>query len=153
MTLGLPDSPGVPKGATGTTLCATYNDIESVKKIFKENKGEIAGVILEPVVDNSGFIVPDKSFLEGLRAECDANGALLCFDEVMTGFRIDKGCAQAYWGVTPDLTTMGKVIGGGMPLAPLVIRKIMEVVAPAGPMYQAVPCLVTRWRWWQVSRL
>lgn len=138
MTLGLPDSPGVPKGATGTTLCASYNDIESVKKIFAENKGEIAGVILEPVVGNSGFIVPDKSFLEGLRAECDANGALLCFDEVMTGFRIDKGCAQAYWGVTPDLTTMGKVIGGGLPVGAYGgKREIMEIVAPAGPMYQA----------------
>ena len=138
MTLGLPDSPGVPKGATGTTLCASYNDIESVKKIFAENKDEIAGVILEPVVGNSGFIVPDKSFLEGLRTECDANGALLCFDEVMTGFRVDKGCAQAYFGVTPDLTTMGKVIGGGLPVGAYGgKREIMEIVAPAGPMYQA----------------
>lgn len=138
MTLGLPDSPGVPKGATSTTLCASYNDIESVKKIFAENKDEIAGVILEPVVGNSGFIVPDKSFLEGLRTECDANGALLCFDEVMTGFRVDKGCAQAYFGVTPDLTTMGKVIGGGLPVGAYGgKREIMEIVAPAGPMYQA----------------
>jgi glutamate-1-semialdehyde 2,1-aminomutase len=137
-TLGLPDSPGVPKAATNTTLCAPYNDLDAVKKIFEENKGEIAGVILEPVVGNSGFIVPDKSFLEGLREVTTANGALLCFDEVMTGFRISKGCAQEYWGVTPDLTTMGKVIGGGMPVGAYGgKREIMEVVAPAGPMYQA----------------
>ena len=137
-TLGLPDSPGVPKAATNTTLCAPYNDLEAVKKIFEENKGEIAGVILEPVVGNSGFIVPDKSFLEGLRELTTAEGALLTFDEVMTGFRISKGCAQEYWGVTPDLTTMGKVIGGGLPVGAYGgKREIMDVVAPAGPMYQA----------------
>jgi len=137
-TLGLPDSPGVPKAATNTTLCAPYNDLEAVKKIFEENKGEIAGVILEPVVGNSGFIIPDKSFLEGLREITTAEGALLTFDEVMTGFRISKGCAQEYWGVTPDLTTMGKVIGGGLPVGAYGgKREIMDVVAPAGPMYQA----------------
>ena len=137
-TLGLPDSPGVPKAATNTTLCAPYNDLEAVKKIFEENKGEIAGVILEPVVGNSGFIVPDKEFLEGLREITKAEGALLTFDEVMTGFRIAKGCAQEYWGVTPDLTTMGKVIGGGLPVGAYGGRRdIMDVVAPAGPMYQA----------------
>jgi glutamate-1-semialdehyde-2,1-aminomutase len=137
-TLGLPDSPGVPDGATNTTLCAPYNDLEAVKRIFAENKGEIAGVILEPVVGNSGFIVPDKSFLEGLREITTAEGALLTFDEVMTGFRISKGCAQEYWGVTPDLTTMGKVIGGGLPVGAYGGRReIMEIVAPAGPMYQA----------------
>ena len=137
-TLGLPDSPGVPKAATNTTLCAPYNDLEAVKKIFEENKGEIAGVILEPVVGNSGFIVPDKEFLEGLRELTTAEGALLTFDEVMTGFRISKGCAQEYWGVTPDLTTMGKVIGGGLPVGAYGgKREIMDVVAPAGPMYQA----------------
>ena len=91
------------------TLCATYNNIESVKALFEANKGEIAGVILEPVVGNSGFIPPTKEFLEELRELTTAEGALLCFDEVMTGFRIAKGCAQEYWGVTPDLTTMGKV--------------------------------------------
>jgi len=137
-TLGLPDSPGVPAAATNTTLCAPYNDLEAVKKIFEENKGEIAGLILEPVVGNSGFIAPDKEFLEGLREVTKAEGALLCFDEVMTGFRIAKGCAQEYWGVTPDLTTMGKVIGGGLPVGAYGGRRdIMEVVAPAGPMYQA----------------
>ena len=115
-TLGLPDSPGVTVGASQSTLVATYNDLESVKALFKANKGEIAGVILEGVVGNSGFIVPDKAFLTGLRQLCDENGALLVFDEVMTGFRISYGGAQKYFGVTPDLTTMGKVIGGGLPV-------------------------------------
>jgi glutamate-1-semialdehyde 2,1-aminomutase len=99
---------------------------------------QIAGVILEPVVGNSGFIVPTKEFLTGLREMTKAEGALLCFDEVMTGFRIAKGCAQEYFGITPDLTTMGKVIGGGLPVGAYGGRKdIMEMVAPAGPMYQA----------------
>ena len=138
VTLGLPDSPGVPAAVTAPTLCAPYNDLEAVKALFKANKGEIAGVILEPVVGNSGFIVPDKAFLQGLRDITKAEGALLCFDEVMTGFRISYGCAQKYWGVTPDLTTMGKVIGGGLPVGAYGGRRdIMEVVAPAGPMYQA----------------
>ena len=138
ITLGLPDSPGVPAAATGTTLCATYNNLDEVKALFEANKGEIAGVILEPVVGNSGFIVPDKEFLQGLREITQAEGAVLCFDEVMTGFRIAKGCAQEYWGVTPDLTTMGKVIGGGMPVGAYGGKKeIMSMVAPAGPMYQA----------------
>ena len=138
ITLGLPDSPGVPAAATATTLCATYNNLDEVKALFAANKGEIAGVILEPVVGNSGFIVPDKAFLQGLRDLCTAEGAVLCFDEVMTGFRIAKGCAQEYWGVTPDLTTMGKVIGGGMPVGAYGgKRAIMDMVAPAGPMYQA----------------
>jgi len=137
-TLGLPDSPGVPAAATATTLCAKYNDLESVRKIMAENKGEIAGIILEPVVGNSGFIIPDKEFLEGLRQIATEEGAVLCFDEVMTGFRIDYGCAQNYFGVTPDLTTMGKVIGGGLPVGAYGgKREIMDLVAPAGPMYQA----------------
>jgi len=137
-TLGLPDSPGVPASATATTLCATYNDLDEVKAIFEANKGEIAGVILEPVVGNSGFIPPKKEFLEGLREITAKEGALLCFDEVMTGFRIAKGCAQEYFGITPDLTTMGKVIGGGLPVGAYGGKKeIMQTVAPAGPMYQA----------------
>ena len=137
-TLGLPDSPGVPKSATSATYCAEYNNLESVKKIFEDNKDEIAAVILEPVVGNSGFIKPDKEFLEGLREMTKENGALLVFDEVMTGFRVSYGGAQQYFGVTPDVTTMGKVIGGGMPVGAYGGRKdIMEMVAPAGPMYQA----------------
>lgn len=137
-TLGLPDSPGVPKSATQATYCAEYNNLESVKKIFEDNKDEIAAVILEPVVGNSGFIKPDKEFLEGLREMTKENGSLLVFDEVMTGFRVALGGAQQYFGVTPDVTTMGKVIGGGMPVGAYGGRKdIMEMVAPAGPMYQA----------------
>eukprot|EP00803_Ostreobium_quekettii_P000323 evm.model.scf_509.5 EVM.evm.TU.scf_509.5 scf_509:46307-52461(+) len=137
-TLGLPDSPGVPAGSTAGTLCATYNDLDSVKKIFAANKGEIAGLILEPVVGNSGFIMPTKEFLNGLRDICTKEGALLCFDEVMTGFRVAKGGAQEYFGVTPDLCTMGKVIGGGLPVGAYGGRRdILETVAPAGPMYQA----------------
>jgi len=137
-TLGLPDSPGVTAGASASTLVATYNDIESVKALFAANDGEIAGVILEGVVGNSGFIVPDKAFLEELREVCTANGAVLVFDEVMTGFRISYGGAQQHWGIKPDLSTFGKVIGGGLPVGAYAGKKeIMEVVAPAGPMYQA----------------
>merc|ERR1712151_669328 len=135
-TLGLPDSPGVPKGATSGTLCAQYNNLESVEAILKEN--ECAAVILEPVVGNSGFIAPTKEFLVGLRELTTKYGAFLVFDEVMTGFRISYGGAQEYFGVTPDITTMGKVIGGGLPVGAYGGRRdIMEMVAPAGPMYQA----------------
>merc|ERR1719247_1730253 len=137
-TLALPDSPGVTNGASGDTLVATYNDLDSVKALFEANKGEVAGVILEGVVGNSGFIVPDKPFLQGLRKLCDQNGAVLVFDEVMTGFRISYGGAQQHWGIRPDLSTFGKVIGGGLPVGAYAGKKeIMEQVAPAGPMYQA----------------
>ena len=137
-TLGLPDSPGVPKSVTADTLTAPYNDLEAVKKLFAENEGEIAGVILEPVVGNSGFVTPDAGFLEGLRVITEENDALLVFDEVMTGFRISYGGAQAKFGITPDLTTLGKVIGGGLPVGAYGGKKeIMSLVAPAGPMYQA----------------
>jgi len=137
-TLGLPDSPGVPKSTTASTLTAPYNDLESVKKLFAENPGAIAGVILEPVVGNSGFVTPDAGFLEGLREITKENDALLVFDEVMTGFRISYGGAQQKFGVTPDLTTLGKVIGGGLPVGAYGGRQdIMSMVAPAGPMYQA----------------
>jgi glutamate-1-semialdehyde 2,1-aminomutase len=135
-TLGLPDSPGVPAGSTAGTLVAQYNDLDSVEQLLK-NK-DVAAVILEPVVGNSGFIPPTKEFLEGLRELTTKYEALLVFDEVMTGFRIAYGGAQEYFGVTPDVTTMGKVIGGGLPVGAYGGRKdIMEVVAPAGPMYQA----------------
>ena len=137
-TLGLPDSPGVPKSATNNTLTAPYNDLEAVKALFSENPDQIAGVILEPVVGNSGFIAPDAGFLEGLRELTSENGSLLVFDEVMTGFRIAYGGAQEKFGVTPDLTTLGKVIGGGLPVGAYGGRKeIMSMVAPSGPMYQA----------------
>ncbi|OKH40759.1 glutamate-1-semialdehyde-2,1-aminomutase [[Phormidium ambiguum] IAM M-71] len=137
-TLGLPDSPGVPKSATNSTLTAPYNDLEAVKALFAENPGEIAGVILEPVVGNAGFITPDAGFLEGLRVITQENGALLVFDEVMTGFRIAYGGAQEKFGITPDLTTLGKIIGGGLPVGAYGGRQdIMSMVAPAGPMYQA----------------
>lgn len=137
-TLGLPDSPGVPRTTAASTLTAPYNDLEAVKQLFAENPGEIAGVILEPVVGNAGFIPPVPGFLEGIRELTKDNGALLVFDEVMTGFRISYGGAQAKFGITPDLTTMGKVIGGGLPVGAYGGRAdIMAMVAPAGPMYQA----------------
>lgn len=137
-TLGLPDSPGVPKAATSDTLTAPFNDLEAVKALFAENRDEIAGVILEPVVGNAGFITPDAGFLEGLRELTHEHGALLVFDEVMTGFRIAYGGAQEKFGVTPDLTTLGKIIGGGLPVGAYGGRRdIMSMVAPAGPVYQA----------------
>merc|ERR1711871_587854 len=135
-TLGLPDSPGVPGGATAGTMVAAYNDLKSVEDILKANS--VAAVVLEPVVGNSGFIKPTQEFLQGLRDHSTKYGALLVFDEVMTGFRISYGGAQEYFGITPDITTMGKVIGGGLPVGAYGGRKdIMDMVAPAGPMYQA----------------
>lgn len=137
-TLGLPDSPGVPKSATSSTLTAPYNDLQAVKALFEEHPDQIAGVILEPVVGNSGFIAPDGGFLAGLREMTKEHGALLVFDEVMTGFRIAYGGAQEKFGITPDLTTLGKVIGGGLPVGAYGGRRdIMSLVAPAGPVYQA----------------
>jgi glutamate-1-semialdehyde 2,1-aminomutase len=123
---------------TEATLTAPYNDLEAVKILVRENHDSIAGVILEPIVGNAGFIVPDAGFLEGLRELTQDYGALLVFDEVMTGFRIAYGGAQEKFGVTPDLTTLGKIIGGGLPVGAYGGRAdIMAMVAPAGPMYQA----------------
>jgi len=137
-TLGLPDSPGVPKSTTASTLTAPFNDLDAVKALFDQHPDAIAGVILEPVVGNAGFIPPDPGFLAGLRELTQKHGALLVFDEVMTGFRIAYGGAQAKFGITPDLTTLGKVIGGGLPVGAYGGRRdIMQMVAPAGPMYQA----------------
>ena len=135
-TLGLPDSPGVTAGAVADTLTAPYNDLTAVERLFAEH--EIAAVIVEPVAGNMGLVPPVSGFLQGLRDLTSAHGALLLFDEVMTGFRVHPGGAQALYGVTPDLTTLGKVIGGGLPVGAYGGRReIMELVAPSGPVYQA----------------
>ena len=137
-TLGLPDSPGVPASLAALTLTAPFNDLDQARKIFAANDGEIAAIIVEPVVGNSGFIRPVPGFLQGLRDLANEYGAVLIFDEVMTGFRIAPGGARERFGVTADITTLGKVIGGGLPVAVYGGRRdIMERVAPAGPVYQA----------------
>ena len=137
-TLGLPDSPGVPAELASLTLTAPFNDLDAATDLVRRNKGDIAAIIVEPVVGNAGFIPPDTGFLEGLRALADSTGALLIFDEVMTGFRIAPGGAKERFGVTADLTTLGKVIGGGLPVALYGGRRdIMERIAPSGPVYQA----------------
>jgi glutamate-1-semialdehyde 2,1-aminomutase len=137
-TLGLPDSPGVPPGATADTLVAEYNDLTSVERLFAQFPGEVAAVIVEPVAGNMGLVPPEPGFLEGLRALTQQHGAVLIFDEVLSGFRVHPSSAAAKYGVTPDLVTLGKVVGGGLPLAAYGgAREIMQVVAPAGPMYQA----------------
>jgi glutamate-1-semialdehyde 2,1-aminomutase len=137
-TLGLPDSPGVPAALAALTLTAPFNDLDAVSDLVKNNKKGLGAIIVEPVVGNSGFIPPDPGFLEGLRKLADESGALLIFDEVMTGFRIAPGGARERFGVTADLTTLGKVIGGGLPVAAYGGRRdVMERVAPSGPVYQA----------------
>jgi len=137
-TLGLPNSPGVPAALAALTLTATYNDLDSTREVARSAKGGIAAIIVEPVVGNSGFIPPVSGFLEGLREIADETGALLVFDEVMTGFRIAPSGARERFGVTTDLTTLGKVIGGGLPVAAYGGRReIMERIAPVGPVYQA----------------
>ena len=137
-TLGLPDSPGVPKGTTQDTLTAPFNSLEAIKQLFEKYGDQIAGIILEPVAGNMGVIPPVEGYLAGLRELCTKFGALLIFDEVMTGFRVALGGAQEYYGVMPDLTALGKVIGGGLPVGAYTGRReIMETVAPAGAMYQA----------------
>lgn len=137
-TLGLPDSPGVPKGATADTLVAPYNDLDAVRAMFDEQGSEIAAIIVEPVAGNMGLVPPVDGFLEGLREVTQAHGALLIFDEVMTGFRVSPSGAVGKFCIEPDLVTFGKVVGGGFPLAAYAgKREIMEHVAPAGSMYQA----------------
>jgi glutamate-1-semialdehyde 2,1-aminomutase len=137
-TLGLPDSAGVPEGIAQDTLVAPYNDLPAVDRLLSENRGQIAAVIVEPVAGNMGVIPPQPGFLAGLRAVTKAEGALLVFDEVITGFRVTYGGAQALYGVTPDLTCLGKVIGGGLPVGAYGGRReIMAMVAPLGPVYQA----------------
>jgi len=138
ITLGLPDSPGVTTGTAHDTFIAEYNNLDSVRSIFKEKGDEIAAIIVEPVAGNMGVVVPTKEFLQGLREITLEYGALLIFDEVITGFRLAKGGAQEYFGVMPDLTTLGKIIGGGLPVGAYGGRKeIMEMLAPVGPVYQA----------------
>ncbi|HEU4321979.1 MAG TPA: glutamate-1-semialdehyde 2,1-aminomutase [Roseiflexaceae bacterium] len=137
-TLGLPDSPGVPAAVTAGTLTAPYNDLAAVEALLEANPGQVAVIAVEPVVGNAGFILPQPDFLHGLRRLADQHGALLLFDEVMTGFRVALGGAQERYGVSPDLTCLGKVVGGGLPAAAYGGRReIMQLVAPAGPMYQA----------------
>lgn len=137
-TLGLPDSPGVPEGTAKNTITVPYNDIESVKIAFEHYGDDIAAVIVEPVAGNMGVVPPVDGFLEGLREITTSNDTLLIFDEVMTGFRVGYNCAQGYFGVTPDLTCLGKVIGGGLPVGAFGGRRdIMEQIAPVGTVYQA----------------
>ena len=138
MTAGVPDSAGVPKGCSQDTLTAVYNDLQSVEELFEAWKDQIAAVILEPVGANMGVVPPAEGFLPGLRRLCTDQGALLIFDEVITGFRLGLDGAQGYYGITPDLTTFGKIIGGGMPVGAYGGRRdVMELIAPAGPVYQA----------------
>lgn len=138
LTQGIPDSRGVTSGAVQDTLIAQYNDIESVRRLFEANDGQIAGIIVEPVAANMGVVPPKEDFLSGLRALCDKYGALLIFDEVITGFRLAAGGAQEFFNVSADLITYGKIIGGGMPVGAYAgSRELMEQVAPTGPVYQA----------------
>ncbi|MEH7094739.1 glutamate-1-semialdehyde 2,1-aminomutase [Neobacillus vireti] len=137
-TLGLPDSPGVPEGIAKNTITVPYNDLESVKFAFEQFGDDIAAIIVEPVAGNMGLVPPLPGFLEGLRELTTANGSLLIFDEVMTGFRVGYNCAQGYFNVTPDITCLGKVIGGGLPVGAYGGRaEIMQQIAPSGPIYQA----------------
>lgn len=137
-TLGLPDSPGVPADTVKDTLVAEFNSLDSVEALFKKYPDQIAAVIVEPVAGNMGVVPPNPGFLEGLRIVTEREGAVLIFDEVMTGFRVHRGGAQTLYNIQPDLTTLGKVIGGGLPVGAYGGKKeIMQMVAPAGPMYQA----------------
>ncbi|MDG1850043.1 MAG: glutamate-1-semialdehyde 2,1-aminomutase [Flavobacteriales bacterium] len=138
ITLGVPNSPGVTSGTAKDTLLARYNDLADVEEVLNKNKGEVAAIIIEPVAGNMGCIPPKQGFLEGLRKLCDAHGALLIFDEVMTGFRLSEGGAHKRFNIQPDMVCMGKIIGGGLPVGAFGGREdIMNMVAPLGPVYQA----------------
>ncbi|MCP4510862.1 MAG: glutamate-1-semialdehyde 2,1-aminomutase [Fuerstiella sp.] len=138
LTLGAPSSPGVPAGCTADTLVLSYNDVAMLRQAFEQQGDSLAAVILEPVCGNMGCVIPTDDFLRTLRQLCTDHGTVLIFDEVMTGFRVDLGCAQARLGVTPDLTTLGKIIGGGMPVGAYGGRAdIMDAVSPVGAVYQA----------------
>jgi glutamate-1-semialdehyde 2,1-aminomutase len=138
LTLGVPTSPGVTRAAVADTLLAKYNDLESVRAVFDANRGEIAALIVEPIAGNMGLVPPADGFLRALREICTAEGALLIFDEVISGFRAAAGGAQAIYGIKPDLTCLGKIIGGGLPVGAYGGRAdLMDLVSPAGPVYQA----------------
>lgn len=138
ITLGEPDSPGVTRGVAKDTLTVAYNDLNGVSKVVKANQGNVAAIIVEPVAGNMGCVLPADGFLQGLRALCDEEGIVLIFDEVMTGFRLSEAGAQGVFGIRPDLTTLGKIIGGGMPVGAYGGRRdIMDYVSPQGPVYQA----------------
>jgi glutamate-1-semialdehyde 2,1-aminomutase len=138
LTLGVPTSPGVPPELAAHTLTLTYNDVAQVRQVFGELGGQVACVIVEPIAGNMNCIPPVPGFLEALREECTKHGTVLIFDEVMTGFRVAKGCAQQLYGIKPDLTTLGKIMGGGMPVGVFGGRRdIMSHIAPLGPVYQA----------------
>ena len=138
LTFGFPDSPGVTKGTAQDTLIAPFNNLDAVKTLIENNPNQIAALILEPVVGNMGCVVPVQGYLEGLRELCTKHGIILIFDEVMTGFRLAKGGAQELYNIKPDMSTMGKIIGGGLPVGAYGGRKeIMDAVSPAGPIYQA----------------
>lgn len=138
LTLGIPSTPGIPQSITEHTLTADFNNLEQVAQLFEKYPNDIATVILEPVPGNMGFILPKIEFLKGLRELCDQYNALLIFDEVMTGFRVGLHGAQGLFGIKPDITTLGKIIGGGMPVGALGgKREIMSFLAPEGPVYQA----------------
>jgi glutamate-1-semialdehyde 2,1-aminomutase len=137
-TMGAPDSPGVTQGVANDTLTAPYNNLQAVETLIDANPNQIAAIIVEPVVGNMGCVLPQKGFLEGLRAICDKHGIVYIFDEVMTGFRLSRGGAQELFGIRPDMTTMGKIIGGGLPVGAYGGKKeIMDCVSPAGKVYQA----------------
>ncbi len=137
-TLGVPDSPGVTRHVAQDTLTVPYNNLTKVQEAMDRNRGQVAAIIVEPVVGNMGCVLPEKGFLEGLRSLCDSEGIVLIFDEVMTGFRLAPGGAQELFGIVPDLTTLGKIIGGGLPVGAYGgKREIMSMVAPEGPVYQA----------------
>ncbi len=138
VTMGTPDSPGVTTGTAADTISVIYNNLDSVSNALDQHKGEVATIILEPVAGNMGCVLPQEGFLQGLRQLCDQHGVVLIFDEVMTGFRLAKGGAQELFGVTPDMTTLGKIIGGGMPVGAYGGKaEIMDHVSPVGPVYQA----------------
>jgi glutamate-1-semialdehyde 2,1-aminomutase len=138
LTFGIPGSPGITPETAGNTLIARFNDMESVKTLINENRGEIAALIVEPIMANAGMVTPQNDFLKELRKVTEEAGIVLIFDEVITGFRVSSGGAQQYYGVSPDLTTLGKIIGGGLPVGAFGGKKeIMDFLAPDGPVYQA----------------